>query len=155
MQIAVYILIQGRVPIGGPQIFMDVNTTTGIGTQHVVTVGDYGSDFSVQYSLLPSAGYNRKTIYIPQTDSFLVFISFEKRLNIPVISDSINPGVPKIADPEFDNPDDPYGNFNTIWDQVEGAYIATTPNIAVDATAVSFLFNSFKCLFIDTYCVKC
>lgn len=129
----VYLLIQGSWPQGSlANLFMSIDTTTGVGTHHVVSVGDNGSTYTVKYSDLPNNGSNGKTIYIPETDSFLVFISFEKALNIPVIDG------PKIADPAFDNPNDPYGNYNTIWDQVEGAYVSTTPNVNVDATAVSF-----------------
>lgn len=133
----VYILIQGKWPQGssGTPLFIDVDTTTGVGVHHNVSVGDNGSTYTVKYSDLPNNGSDGKTIYIPQTDSFLVFISFQNALNIPVIDDG---GQPAIADPAFDNPDDPYGNYNTIWDQVEGAYVTTTPNVNVDATAVSF-----------------
>jgi len=126
----VYVLLQGRVPIGGPQLFMDFNGS-GVGTQHVVSVGDNGSTYSQPLSFFPASSGGGHVFYIPMTDSFLVFISLQNKLNIPVLSTGI-------ADPAFDNPNDPYGNFNTIWDQFEGAYVSTSPNISVDATAVSF-----------------
>ena len=128
----VYVLIQGRDPSTGNQVFVNIGST-GIGTLHTVSVGDNGNTYSVLLSGLPATSTGGRVIYIPPTDSFLVMLSMENKLNIPVLTGN------KIADPAFDNPSDPYGNFNTIWDQVEGAYVtATTPNIAVDATAVSF-----------------
>jgi hypothetical protein len=133
----VYILIQGSYPQGvAANTFLSINTSSGEGTRQTVSVGDNGSTYTVKYSDLPAAGSNGKTIYIPQyLDSFLIFISFEKKLNIPVINDN---GVAKIQDPAFDNPNDPDGNYNTIWDQIEGAYVSSPPNVNVDATAVSF-----------------
>ncbi len=126
----VFILLQGRVPIGGPQLFMDFNGS-GVGTQHVVSVGDNGMTYSQPLSFFPASPDGGHVFYIPMTDSFLVFISLQNKLNIPVIPTGI-------VDPAFDNPSDPFGNFNTIWDQFEGAYVSTSPNVNVDATAVSF-----------------
>ena len=124
----VFILLQGRVPIGGPQIFMSF-AANGVGTQVPATVGTNGSTYSEPLSFFPTSGGNGHVFYIPMTDSFLVFISLQNKLNVPVVAAGI-------VDPAFDDPNDP--NFNTIWDQFEGAYVSTTPNISVDATAVSF-----------------
>lgn len=133
----VFILLQGReyqVGGGGPQIFMQFDTSTGVGTQVPVTTGDNGMTYTIALSQLTGTNPAPHTYYVyvpPNTDSFLVLISLQSKLNIPVLSTGI-------ADPAFDNPNDPYGNFNIIWDQFEGAYVPTTPNVNVDATAVSF-----------------
>jgi hypothetical protein len=126
----VFILVQGRVPIGGPQVFVDFDMS-GVGTNHQVITGDNGSTYTHPLSFFPSTS-DGHVFYLPQIDSFIVLISMQNELNIPVIAGN------KIADPAFNDPADPYNNYTTIWDQVEGAYVSTTPNIAVDATAVSF-----------------
>lgn len=126
----VFVLVQGRVPIGGPQVFVDF-APSGIGTNHQVTSGENGSTFTRPLSFFPPTA-DGHVLYLEQIDSFITLISLNSPLNIPVL-----PG-DKIADPAFNDPADPYNNFNIIWDQVEGAYVPTTPNIAVDATAVSF-----------------
>jgi hypothetical protein len=126
----VYILVQGRVPIGGPQVFVDFDMS-GVGTNHVVSVGDNGMTYTQPLSSFPSSS-DGHVLYLPQIDSFIVLISLQNKLNIPVLTGD------KIADPAFNDPSDPYNNYTTIWDQVEGAYVSTTPNINVDTTAVAF-----------------
>ncbi len=125
----VYILVQGRVPIGGPQVFVDFNMS-GVGSLHQVSIGDNGSTYSYPLTYFPTTTDGYK-FYLPETDSFLVIISLNSKLNIPVNSEGI-------ADPAFNDPNDPYNNYAIIWDQVEGAYVSTSPNVNVDATAVSF-----------------
>src|SRR3990167_8116125 len=46
----VYILVQGRVPPAGPQVFVDFDTMTGVGTNHVVSLGDNGSTYTLPLS---------------------------------------------------------------------------------------------------------
>ena len=125
----VYVLVQGRVPIGGPQVFVQFDGA-GVGTNHVVSTGENGSTYTYPLSYFPASS-NGHVFYLEMIDSFLVLISLKSPLNIPVLATGI-------ADPAFNNPNDPYGNYTINWDQVEGAYVTTTPNIAVDATAVSF-----------------
>ncbi len=126
----VFVLVQGRVPIGGPQVFVDFDVA-GVGTNHLVLAGENGSTFTHPLSYFPATS-DGHVFYLPEIDSFLTLISLNTPLNIPVLAGN------NIADPAFNDPADPYGNFTTNWDQVEGAYVPTTPNIAVDATAVSF-----------------
>ncbi len=125
----VFVLVQGRVPIGGPQVFVNFNMS-GVGTNHVVMVGDNGSTYTHPLSYFPTSSGGR-VFYLPMIDSFLVLISLQSPLNIPVIAAGIQ-------DPAFNNPADPNNNYSIIWDQVEGAYVSTSPNVNVDATAVSF-----------------
>lgn len=136
----VFILVQGRVPTNGPQVFVHFDGS-GVGTNTVVSAGDNGSNYTLPLSSFPVSG-NGHVFYLEQIDSALVFISMDHDLNIPVLATGI-------ADPAFNNPNDPYGNYNTIWDQVELAYVNTTPNIAVDATAVSFFSLPLYC-FLST-----
>lgn len=126
----VFILVQGRVPVNGPQVFVSFNGA-GVGTNHITVSGDNGSTFSQPLSFFPASSGGH-VLYLPQIDSFIVLISLKSKLNIPVIPAGIQ-------DPAFNDPNDPNNNYAIIWDQVEGAYItATTPNVNVDATAVSF-----------------
>lgn len=129
----VYVLVQGRVPQPGgegPQLFIDF-AANGEGTHHVVVMGENGSTYTKPLSFFPASSGGR-VFYLPQTDSFLVMLSLNTGLNVPVLAG------PKIADPAFNDPNDPYGNFTYVWDQVEGAYVNTGTHINVDATAVSF-----------------
>jgi hypothetical protein len=128
----VFVLIQGRVPVGGPQVFVDFPTNNGQGTLHQVVTGDNGSTYTKPLSSFPSSSGGH-VFYLPYIDSFLVLVSLNTPLNIPVISGNL------IQDPAFNDPNDPNGNFTYLWDQVEGAYLNKTQSgINVDATAVSF-----------------
>jgi hypothetical protein len=132
----VFVLVQGRVPIGGPQVFVDFTLATpGVGTLHDVVVGDNGSTYTLPLTsahFVAEAAPHTYTFYLPMIDSFIVLLSFNQALNIPVIAG------PKIQDPAFNNPQDPNNNFSIIWDQGEGAYVNGSPMVNVDATAVSF-----------------
>src|SRR5574342_784785 len=49
----VFVLVQGRVPIGGPQVFVDFDMS-GIGTNHLVMSGENGSTFTHPLSYFPA-----------------------------------------------------------------------------------------------------
>jgi hypothetical protein len=115
----------------------------GTGTLHQVTAGENGSTYTHPLSFFPPAPGGGFEFYLPQMDSFLVLVSLNSALNIPVLAG------PKIADPAFNDPNDPYMNYAINWDQVEGAYVPTGTNISVDATAVSF-FSIPMYLYLST-----
>jgi hypothetical protein len=136
----VWVLVQGRqqqVGGGGPQAFIQFPTGmpgTGIGNLVLAAPNTNGGTlYSQLLTDFPTNMSGQRVLYLPNIDSALIFISLVNSLSVPVLASG------KIADPAFNNPQDPYGNFMTIWDQVEAAYITTTsPNVNVDATAVSF-----------------
>lgn len=129
----VYVFIQGRqAPGSGDQLFIEITTATGEGQTVLATTSLNGSDYSYALSELPYANGSdgSRVIYIPQIDSALLMLSFENKLDIPVVAAGIQ-------DPDFSNPSDP--NYNTIWDQMEINFDTTaTPQVVADATAVSF-----------------
>lgn len=134
----VYVYWQGRTPPNsGAQVFMQFDTnssssTFGQGTLVTATTLLNGNQYSYSLSQLPFADgvSGNRVMYIPEIDSGLLMISFNNKLNIPVVAAGI-------SDPDFSNPNDP--NYNTIWDQVEVNFdTSAVPQVVTDATAVSF-----------------
>ena len=76
----VYVLVQGRVPIGGPQVFVDFDLSTGVGTLHTVSVGDNGSTYTNALADFPTTTDGYK-FFLPETDSFIILFSL---LNSPL-----------------------------------------------------------------------
>lgn len=134
----VYVFFEGRSPVGpsdppGAQVFVNINTLNGEGSNLTVNSSLNGSTYSYALSELPyaSGASGPRVVYLPEIDSALMLISFNDKLNIPVTSAN------KITNPSFVNPNDP--NYNTIWDQVEIEFnTLATPPVDTDATAVSF-----------------
>ena len=135
----IFIVVTGRDIATSQQVFVQFDTTTGIGTLVVALPGDNALLHSVTLAQLPSSTPppsppsppgTAHVFYVPPIDSALIFFSIGQALNMPV-----NPPN-NIVQPNFTNPADP--NYNTNFDIFEFAFVNTVPNVAADATAVSF-----------------
>jgi len=129
----VYVLITGKTVDSSSQVWGQVNTTLGAGFGNVslanVSNTDNSSTFSVPLSSLPR-GSTGRVVYLPQIRSGIIWFSMSKPLNMGVNNLSI-------VQPNFTNSQDP--NYATNFDIFELTYLAAgSPQIAADATAVSF-----------------
>ena len=129
----VFVVVTGADPVvTTTQVFLGINTSTGIGTRVTAATGQNATMFTVSLSQLPPVSHNGHVIYFPTISGGEVWFSMQKKLSMPVNGNSL-------VQPAFNNPNDPNGNYTTNFDIFEVAYVtATTPNIVADATAVSF-----------------
>lgn len=127
----VFVVVTGADPVvTTTQVFLSINTSTGIGTRVTAATGQNATMFTVALSQLPPVSHNGHVIYFPEISGGEVWFSMLSKLNMPVNGNAI-------VQPAFNNPGDP--NYTTNFDIFEVAYVtATTPNIVADATAVSF-----------------
>lgn len=125
----VFILVTGTNEDTNIQSFL-LFDSQGIGQLVEATPGENAQTYSLPLTELPSTNSNR-VLYLPQFIGGLVWISFQKKLSMEVNAPH------SIVQPNFLNPDDP--NYNTIYDIFEITFTKNSvPNIAADATAVSF-----------------
>ncbi len=150
----VHIVILGRNPANsGPQgVIQFLQNPSGqlTGVTELIQVPTTGntSTYSVTLSQLPSAPNtpNGRYFYVPAIESGIIFFSlafsndpqdpnykFNQPLNMP-----INGGA--VQQPNFTDPADPNGNYNTIFDIFEFTFLPSSAgtNISANATAVSF-----------------
>ncbi len=129
----VYVFVQGKTDDANKDpVFIQFDSMTRQGTQVIVTPGNNSNQaqFTQPLSFFENGG--RYEFYLPRTDSFLIMFSLHNKLDIPVIAG------PKVQNPAFNNPNDPNGNFQTVWDQIEGAFVSSGTEVNLDATAVAF-----------------
>ncbi len=131
----VFILVEGRDPTTNDQCFVNFPTpSTGIGANvFPLTTSQNGMTYTVALGSLPlNSDGNGRVIYLPQISSFIILMSLNSKLNVPVVAAGIQ-------NPAFDTPNDANHNFDIIWDQFEGNWVVgAMPAVDVDATAVSF-----------------
>jgi hypothetical protein len=126
----VYIVVTGKDVSDANQIFLQINTSTGVGTLHNVMVGENATSYSYKFSDLPETTGGR-VFYSPELRSGIVWFSLAVPLNMPVIAG------PSIQQPGFNNSSDP--NYLTNFDIAEYTFLKSgSPQIAADATAISF-----------------
>ena len=123
----VHVAVIGR-NLSGAQCFVQFDAA-GVGTLVPATEGDNASHYTCTLPELPAYAGGR-VLYVPQINSALVYFSIDHPLNMPVNAPNA------IVQPNFTYSPDP--NYRTIFDIFEFAYVPGTPNIAADATAVSF-----------------
>lgn len=125
----VYVVLTGANQISQDQAFVKISPSTGIGKLVLATSGDNALNYSLKLSQLP-IGSTGRVIYLPHIIGGEIWISMQYPLNMPVNGNSI-------VQPNFLSSSDP--NYYTNYDIYEVAFTSnSTPNIAADATAVSF-----------------
>lgn len=126
----VYVVVTGADQTTTIEAFVSIEPSTGIGTLVTANPGDNASNYGLQLSQLPPASTGR-VIYLPHIIGGEVWISMNQKLTMPVNAPH------KIVQPSFLSSTDP--NYYTNFDIFEVAYTSnSSPNIAADATAVSF-----------------
>jgi len=146
----VFVIVQGK-NMAGDLSFVQFTTggvgVGGVGTLIPISLGDNGMNYARALSSFPpTPGNTGFEFYLPYINGGLVYFSLNKKLSMPIADDG---GVLGIVQPPFNNPADPNGNFTTIWDQMEVAFVNTGTNVNVDATAVSF-FSIPLAIFLST-----
>lgn len=125
----VFVVVTGKTTDATHQVFLDINTSTGIGTLHNVMSGENGSTYSYALSSLPATS-DGHVFYVPEIISSLIWFSIEKKLDMPVN------GSNEIVQPSTINSGD--SNYTTNFDIFEFTYLtAGSPPISADATAVT------------------
>jgi hypothetical protein len=125
----IFIVVTGKTTDASSQVFLQINSSTGIASLHDVQNGDNSTSYSYALSSLPNTSGGH-VIYVPQMISGIVWFSVQNKLSMAVSGGSI-------VQPNFTNPSDP--NYYTNFDIFEFTYLQSgSPQIAADATAVSF-----------------
>lgn len=126
----VYVVLTGKDQTTQIQAFVSIDPSTGEGTLVTANPGDNATNYALLLSQLPTVS-NGRVIYLPHIIGGEVWFSMQQKLNMPVDAPH------NIVQPNFLSPSDP--NYYTNFDIFEVAYTSnSTPNIAADATAVSF-----------------
>lgn len=136
----VFILLTGENVAADHQVWGNIDTTPGANFGNVtlqnVALSDNSTTFSYALSQLPETSGGR-VFYVPEIRSGLIWFSMSNKLSMTVVN--VAPSIPalQIVQPNFTNPSDV--NYTTNFDIFELAYLlAGSPQVAADATAVSF-----------------
>jgi hypothetical protein len=125
----VFVVVTGEQQTTDIQSFISIDGS-GVGTLVIANPGDNASNYGLALSQLPQTSDGR-VIYLPVVISALVWFSMGQKLDMPVNAphDIVQPNFLSSADP----------NYYVNYDVFEITYTTlTSPNIAADATAVSF-----------------
>ena len=126
----VFVVMTAKDQATQTQGFIQIDASSGVGTLVTANPGDNALNYSLSLSQLPSTSTGH-VFYVPLEIGGAVWFSMNNKLNMPVNAPH------DIVQPNFLSPGDP--NYNTNFDIFEITYTSlTTPNVAADATAVSF-----------------
>ncbi len=144
----VFIFISGVDPLTGADVFGEIGidgqvTFIPIGADNYSTINS--TQFSVALNNLPRAypvsnpTSTDRIVYVPFVNGGLIWYSINQPLNMPGTSSAPPPPFTYgYAQPAFNNPNDPNGNYDVLYSNFEFAFVATPTQVVGDATAVSY-----------------